>query len=77
MLYAAFVSQTSSVLEAAGMFCHPEDAGVGPNLLLTVGSAGTLYVPPAEAQMAASQMTEAIQLLTSEGSLVPQHKAAL
>ena len=82
ILYTGFMTskEGSFKVEANGLYGRPEDAGVGPNVLLTAAQTAPSgeYQPPQEVSLAAAaDLQEAIRQLKSKGKVEAETRKLL
>jgi hypothetical protein len=70
ILYAGFLGKEGNIkVEAAGVYSHPDDAGIGPNLLLTAARDGTYAPPEVAGILADAELQQATSQLSTSGKM--------
>ena len=77
-LFALFFTASggSTVVEAAGLFSHPADIGIGPNALLQARSEAAYEASP-EVKLAAREVVGPLRELTAEGKVTGESTSNL
>ena len=61
-------------VEAAGVYSHPDDAGIGPNVLLTAARDGRYAPPEVAGELADADLQKATSQLSASGTMDTEAK---